>query len=236
MGGSKSTALVRFKSLQQFFRHCVEEDELEVSPMAGMRALQLDDVPVPIVNDETVTKLLKGRAGRSLVDLRDAALLRLFFDTGCRLSEVTNLRLRDVDLREQAILVRGKGDKVRAVPFGAKTCKALDRYLRLLEREQPDRLASGDGWLWIGRQGRMSTSGVTDALHRMCDDAGLPRLHWHQFRHTQAHAYLSNGGNEGDLMVLMGWKSRSMLDRYAKSAQVERAHAAAKRMSLGDRV
>ena len=82
----------------------------------------------------------------------------------------------------------------------------------------------------------MSTSGVTNVLHRMCDDAGVERLHWHQLRHTFAHTWLAEGGNEGDLMEIAGWRSRAMLDRYGKSAHVERAHGAHKRLSLGDRV
>ncbi len=234
--GSPATALVRFKSLQQFFRHCVEEGELEVSPMGGMRAPKTDEVPVPIVSDEVLTALLKARSGKSFVDRRDAAILRVFLDTGCRRAEVTNLRCADIDLETQKIRVVGKGNKIRTSVFGLKAAQALDRYLRILERDYPERMSDPDGYLWIGRQGPMSTSGITDVLHRMCTDAGVPRLHWHQFRHTFAHQWLAHGGNEGDLMSLAGWDSRSMLDRYAKSAQVERAHAAGRRMSLGDRV
>jgi site-specific recombinase XerD len=233
---SPATALVRYKSLQQFFRHCVEEEELEVSPMAGMRAPAFEREPPPIVSDEILVKLLKARTGSNLEDRMDSALLRVFLDTGCRLSEVANLRLSDVDLTRQVIVVRGKGNRVRAVTFGEKTYRAIDKYLRQLERERPERTSDPDGWLWIGRQGRMSTSGITDRLHRMCSDAKVPQLHWHQLRHTFAHEWLSQGGNEGDLMALAGWRSRSMLDIYAKSAQVERAHAASRRMSLGDRV
>ena len=96
--GSPATALVRFKSLQQFFRHCVEEGELEVSPMSGMRPPKTDEVPVPIIGDEVLTALLKARSGKSFVDRRDAAILRVFLDTGCRLAEVTNLRFADTDL------------------------------------------------------------------------------------------------------------------------------------------
>jgi site-specific recombinase XerD len=235
-GGSPATAMVRFKSLQQFFKHCVEEDELEVSPMVGMRIPKVEVEPVFVVDDEVLAKLLKARAGTTLGDRRDTALLRIFIDTPCRLAEVTNLKLGDVDLRRQVLTVMGKGAKLRTVTFGEKTYKALDRYLRQLEREYPERVEQSSGWLWIGRQGRMSTSGISNVLHRMCADAGVPRLHWHQLRHIFAHTWLAEGGTEGDLMALAGWQSRAMLDRYAKSAQVERAHAASRRMSLGDRV
>ena len=81
---SEATALVRFKSLQQFFRHCVEEDELDTSPMAGMRAPKVEAPPVPVVGDAVLKKLLKARSGPTMGDRRDTALLRVFLDTGCR--------------------------------------------------------------------------------------------------------------------------------------------------------
>ena len=235
-GGSPATALVRYKSLQQFFKHCVEEGELEVSPMVGIPEPVPEEKPVPIVRDEVLANLLKARSGKSFVDRRDTAIMRVFLDTGCRLAEVTNLRIGDVELKEGVLTVTGKGNRLRTVPFGASTGKAVNSYIVQLEKEQPERADDPSGKLWIGRQGPLSTSGMTDVLHRMCDDAGIAHLHWHQFRHTLAHTWLAHGGTEGDLMSLAGWRSRAMLDRYAKSAQVERAHAAAKRMTLGDRV
>ena len=51
---------MRYKSLQQFFKHCVEEDELEVSPMTGMRAPNVEERPVPVVSDDILTKLAQG--------------------------------------------------------------------------------------------------------------------------------------------------------------------------------
>ena len=59
---------------------------------------------------------------------------------------------------------------------------------------------------------------MNGVLYRMCSDAGVQRLHWHQLRHTAAHVWQLNDGNEGDLMEIMGWRSRAMLDRYGKSA------------------
>ena len=112
---SEATALVRYKSLQQFLRHCVEEEELDISPMVGMRAPKVEPPPVPIVSDEDLKKLLKARTGKGLVDRRDTALVRIFLDTGSRLSEVTELRQGDVDLSRQTMVVRGKGNRLRVV-------------------------------------------------------------------------------------------------------------------------
>ena len=125
--------------------------------MTGMRAPAFEREPPPIVSDEVLTKLLKTRSGTALEDRRDTAMLRIFLDTGCRLSEITNLKLADVDLGHQTVTVRGKGNRVRSTVFGEKTYKALDRYLRQLERERPERTADPDGWLWIGKQGSDET-------------------------------------------------------------------------------
>jgi site-specific recombinase XerD len=232
--GSAATALVRFKSLRAFFNHCVREDELELSPMAGMSAPKVEPDPVPVVNDDTLKLLLAVRSGKTLEHRRDTALLRVFLDTGCRLSEVTNLRWADIDLNDQALCVRGKGNRMRFVPFGLKASTALDRYRRLLEREGDD--VGPDVRVWLGRQGVMSNSGVTNALHRMCADAGVPQLHWHQLRHTAAHEARKEGLGDAEMMRIFGWRSQAMVLRYGASAADERAREAYKKLSLGDRV
>jgi hypothetical protein len=69
-------------------------------------------------------------------------------------------------------------------------------------------------------------------LKRRGADAGIRDLHPHAFRHTWAHAFRAAGGNEGDLMLLGGWRSRAMLDRYGKAAAADRAADAYHRLSL----
>jgi integrase len=73
-------------------------------------------------------------------------------------------------------------------------------------------------------------------LDRRAEKAGVGHVHPHQFRHTAAHRWLAEGGGEGDLMMLMGWKSRQMVSRYDASAAAERARDAHRRMALGDRL
>jgi site-specific recombinase XerD len=124
---SAATALNKHKGLQQFFKWLVDEDEMDRSPMDRVRQPKTPQKLIPVMRDDDTKKILDACKGKSFVNLRDEALIRLYYNTGARLSEVGNLQLADLDLNTESVRFHGKGAKDRRVRFGPKTARALSR-------------------------------------------------------------------------------------------------------------
>ena len=223
-GRAPSTLRSRWIALRNLYGWLVEEEEVDVSPLAKVRVDRADPPPVHIVTADDLAALLRVCAGRDFNERRDTALIRLLAATGLRVSELCAVKLADVDLERRLLVVpHGKGDKHRVVRFDPATAAALDRYKRARARHHK---AAASPVLFLGYRGPLTRKGVPVILDRRAAQAGVGHVHPHMLRHTWAHRWLSAGGTEGDLLKLGGWENADVMRRYGSSMAADRALAA----------
>ncbi len=229
---SPGTAARRFPLLHRYFEWAVEAGWIERSPMGDLERPPLPDRTTPVLTDDELRALLDQCDGDDFTARRDAAIIRLFIDTGARLAELADLRRSTIDVDLQQAVTGARGDQVQLRYFGIRTARAIRRYEHARERH---RLATSS-WLWLATDGRLTPSGVAQMLTRRSHDAGISPVHAHMFRHTFTDRWLAKGGDERDLEVLMGWRDRQAAGRDAVPAAQGRAREAYRRLAPGDQL
>jgi integrase/recombinase XerC/integrase/recombinase XerD len=205
--------------MRRFFRFCVAEELIAVSPMARVKMPRTPKKILPAFTAEDVDKLLQAATTQ-----RDKALLLFLLDTGARAAECAALNLADVDPRLGVVHIRaGKGDKDRYVFMGSRTSKAIMRYTMGRER-------STGGALWLTESGgRLTLEGLRMVLRRLGKRAGVEHCHPHTFRRTFALWSLRAGMSIYHLQRLMGHADITVLRQYLDlvTEDVQAAHQAA---------
>lgn len=218
---AKSGARTHYNDLKAFFSWYAIEYKTD-NPIAGIPRPSDVVVPVPVLTSQQLGKVLASVSGRDWLSVRDNAIIHVLLETGVRRAELCGLDVRDVDVRSRELTVRhGKGGTSRVVVCGPATASALHRLIRM----HPDT----GGALFTSKKGRrLAECSVGAMLHRRGEQAGMPGLRAHMFRHSWAHYGLSAGLQEHEMMTLGGWSSTTQLGRYGASMAVVRAKAAGK--------
>ena len=158
--------------------------------------------------------MLKVPDRKTIMGLRDLALLYLMLDTGLRVSAVRSILISDIDLPDRKVRVIEKGARERVLPFGVQTLRWLRRYLAA------SRLGL-DAWLFPGQGGRaLSRKRIDEIVKASAKKAGVRqgRASAHDLRRAFAREFLRNGGDMESLRQLLGHSSYAMVKRYAELA------------------
>jgi tyrosine recombinase XerC len=205
-GIATASASRKVSTVRGFFRWLVREGKLEANPLSGVSAPKRERrLPVVLSRDHLVA-LIESARGDTSQDVRNRALLELIYAAGVRLSELVGLDVRHVDLNEQTLLVRGKGNKQRVVLFGEPAAQALRRYLK---EARPQLAAPDEQALFVNRQGsRLSGRSVQQIVRRQALKAGLDkRVFPHLLRHSFATHLLDGGAELRVVQELLGHSS-----------------------------
>lgn len=183
-------------ALRVFFGFLAKDGFLESSPMDGVEKPRKRKLIIETFTLDQVQALL-GTCKRDFIGVRDSAMMLVMMDCGLRVSELLGLAIHDVSWAEQTLLVLGKGDKERVVPFGNVTRHTLSEYLR--RRGELDSRA-----LFVSVYGEpIDRYRVLKIIHARGEKAGITgvRCSPHTFRHTFAVQYLRNGGDVFSLQM-----------------------------------
>jgi integrase/recombinase XerC len=226
---SRASAARALSALRTFYRFLSLTDRVDVNPAKAARTPKqkrtlpsyLDKSEVELVFAEAERRAAEGGFG----EIRDLAMLELFYSTGMRLSELAGLNPDDVDLVSDQVKVRGKGKKERIIPVGKHAVTALRAYT--LHREAKLRGDVGTGGsgraLFLNQRGkRITPRGVQLAIKNLFSALSRGReLHVHSLRHTFATHLLDAGADLRAVQELLGHASLSTTQVYTHTS-VER--------------
>ncbi|WP_064093721.1 tyrosine recombinase XerC [Rossellomorea aquimaris] len=204
----------KVSSLRSFYRYLNKEKYFLDNPFSFVNLPKKEQRLPKFFYEEEIQALLEACSGDSLLDIRNKGIFELLYGTGIRVSECSNLQLKDVDFSLSTILVKGKGNKERYVPFGSFAHDALEEYITksrpLLMKEQIH------STLFVNhRGGALTQRGIRSILNKMIEKASLTgKIHPHMLRHTFATHLLNNGADLRTVQELLGHSQLSSTQVY----------------------
>ncbi len=174
-------------------------------------------LPRSILSKDEARKIIEAPETRTLVGLRDRAILETFYATGIRAGELSSLKLSDVDTEDRLLRVLlGKGKKDRNVPLTRPAAEAIEEYL--LRGRPRMRGARGSALLFLAqRGGRLYNDALNGLVASWAQKAGIEKhVTCHTFRHSAATHLLKGGADIRHIQKLLGHASLSSTERYTR--------------------
>lgn len=213
------TVQKKLSIIRTFFSWLVDEEILIKNTSNKIKSIKH---PKRLPKAMTSMELENMRQG--CADCRDRAMLEVMYSTGCRLSEISNMKERDIDWRDASIRVIGKGDKERLVYLNTRAQFYLKQYIEHKRQEEDDceYLFTTQRRPWR----RMKNKSIQDLIKKIAENAGMERnVHPHMLRHTMATLAVDNGIELGDLQQLLGHESADTTLRYVTVSEKRKRQA-----------
>lgn len=236
--GLKGKSIQRtLSSIRSFYQYLIKQHRCKHNPAIGVSAPKIPrQLPVTMDTDQ-LDQLLSSPAS-DWIEIRDKAIVELFYSSGLRLSELTALDLADLDLREGLVTVIGKGNKARTVPVGRLAIKAIQAWLAVRGEQLRD---PQDSAVFISQRGqRIHPRSVQARLQKMAAQQSMRRnLHPHMLRHSFASHILESSSDLRAVQEMLGHANISTTQIYTHldfqhlARVYDDAHPRAQRRSAG---
>lgn len=196
-------------ALRSFFRFCYREELMNYDIFSKFKLIKPEKKEkIPLYRDEVevLDKLLMQEGGE--LGARNYAMFHLLLDQGMRLSEVVNLKIKDVNFEKRIILIHGKGDKERLMPLTRICARALNTYLlkfRRLSVNYSGSASIGEEAVFLSiRREPITASTIKRLFANLNSRSDIRKVNPHLLRHTFATAFMMQGGGLESLKMLLG--------------------------------
>jgi len=217
--GSKTVAR-KLSSLKSFFRYLVFKSIITIDPSSEVETPKLLRSIPKSISEKEVEALLAAPDAKTDIGLRDKTMIETLYSCGLRISELINLELLNLNLRQGVIRVIGKGQKERLVPMGDQLINLLDLYIsssrkNLLNNKHSD-------FLFLSNRGqRMTRQSFWHRIKHYCLASGFEpeKISPHVLRHAFATHLLNNGADLRVVQLLLGHSDLNTTQIYTEVAR-----------------
>ena len=213
--------------LRQLYGYLVREQTIAVDPTSLIPLPKVGRSLPKYLSEKDVEALINAPDTLTVLGLRDRAMLEIIYASGLRVSELVELQLSQLNLRQGVVRVQGKGDKQRLVPFGEQASEWIEKYLNesrleLLKNSQSDSL------FVTNRKKSMTRQAFWHLIKKYAFQIGIKEaLSPHTLRHAFATHLLNHGADLRVVQMLLGHSDISTTQIYTHIAQarLENIHA-----------
>ncbi|TYR82711.1 tyrosine recombinase XerC [Priestia megaterium] len=213
---SKKSMSRKISCLRSFYRYLHREEAVNENPFALVSLPKKDQYTPRFLYAEEMAKLFELSDTTTPLGQRNQAILELMYATGIRVTECASIQLKDIDFSLQTLLVHGKGQKQRYVPFGHYAKEAMYFYVNNGRRELKEKSSTSTNALFLNNRGTALTArGIRLVIEQLVKKTSMNiHISPHVLRHTFATHMLNEGADLRTVQEMLGHEHLSTTQIY----------------------
>ncbi len=212
---SQRTQARIISGIRAFFRYLLMEDVITLNPAANLEVPRMSRKLPEVLSIQDIEKIIEAIDMSGPHAHRNRAIIETLYGCGLRVSELVNLKISGINLREEFLVITGKGDKQRLVPLGSQARKHIMLYMDT-ERRQTPAIKGHEDFVFLNRLGRqLSRVMIFTLVKNLCRDAGINKtVSPHTFRHSFATHLVEGGADLRAVQDMLGHESITTTEIY----------------------
>ena len=216
-GNSPRTVNRKITTLKSFYKFAVKEEAIKINPTLRLSSTKTSkSIPSFVTVDEMNKLLDKTIFTDDYTGKRDRLIVEIFYSTGIRLSELINIKIKDIDFSKKQLKVLGKRNKERIIPLTKELVNSLNNFIEIRNSMS----VKNDSYLLLTDKGKkLNPTLVYKTMNKLISGVtSLKKTSPHVLRHTFATHMLNNGADLNVIKELLGHASLSATEVYTHNS------------------